>query len=102
MRRAPPWRSTPTLSKDWLSAPAGHRIVAEAALARSDFTTAISELKLASDGGEPFERTGPLLVAAYVRAGKADLADKLLTERIAKDADDAKSMILLAAVRTQG
>jgi tetratricopeptide (TPR) repeat protein len=84
------------------TAGAGHRVIAEAALARSDYPTTISELKLAEDGGQPFERTGPLLVTAYVRSGKADLADKLLAERIAKDSGDAKSMILLAAVRAQG
>jgi tetratricopeptide (TPR) repeat protein len=84
------------------TAAVAHRIIAESAMARSDFTTAISELKLAADGGEPFEKTGALLIAAYVRSGKADVADKLLTDRIAKDAGDAKSMVLLAAVRAQG
>jgi tetratricopeptide (TPR) repeat protein len=89
------------LIKSSATAAAGHRIVAEAALARSDFTGAISELKLAEDGGEPFDKTGPLLVTAYVRSGKPDVADKLLTDRIAKDASDAKAMVLLAAVRAQ-
>jgi tetratricopeptide (TPR) repeat protein len=79
----------------------GHRIIAESALARSDYATAISELKLAEAGGQPFELTGPLLVVAYVRSGKTDLANTLLTERIAKDAGDAKAMVLLAGVRAQ-
>ena len=91
-----------TLLETPATAGPGHRIIAEAALARSDYATAISELKLAEDGGEPFERTGPLLVSAYVRSGKVDVADKLLAERVAKDAGDMKSTVLLAAVRAQG
>jgi tetratricopeptide (TPR) repeat protein len=94
-----------TIAQALLQAPAtaavGHRIIAESALARRDYATAISELKLAEAGGQPFELTGPLLVAAYVRSGKADLATALLTERIAKDAGDAKSMVLLAGVEAQ-
>lgn len=90
-----------TLIETPATAAAGHRIVAEAALARSDFASAIAELKLAEDGGEPFETIGPLLVATYVRSGKAELADKLLTDRIAKDAGDSRSMVMLAAVRAQ-
>lgn len=77
----------------------GHRIIAECALARSDWATAISELKLAEAGGQPFEMTGPLLVTAYVRSGKTDLANTLLTERIAKNTGDAKSMVMLAGLR---
>jgi tetratricopeptide (TPR) repeat protein len=80
----------------------GHRIIAEAALARHDFATAIAELKLAEDGGEPFDRTGPLLVNAYLRSGKPEAADKLLAERIAKDAGDVKSLVLLAGLRDKG
>ncbi|WP_395020412.1 tetratricopeptide repeat protein [Dongia sp.] len=90
-----------TLIKDPATAAVGHRIVAMSAMARSDFATAIAELQLAADGGEPFEKTGPMLVAAYMRSGKPELAEKLLSERIAKDAGDAKSMVLLAAVRMQ-
>jgi tetratricopeptide (TPR) repeat protein len=94
-----------TIARALLETPAiaavAHRVIAESALARNDYETAIAELKLAEEGGQPFDRTGPLLVAAYMRSNKADLAEKLLTERIAKDAGDAKSMILLAGVRAQ-
>jgi tetratricopeptide (TPR) repeat protein len=77
----------------------GHRIIAEAALARRDHATAISELKLAEEGGEPFDRTGPLLISAYVLGGKPELAEKLLADRIAKDGGDSKALMLLAALR---
>ena len=94
-----------TIARTLLETPAtaavGHRIIGEAALARSDYPTAISELKAAEAGGQPFMQTGPLLVSAYLRSGKADLADTMLTERIAKDAGDARARILLAGVRAQ-
>jgi tetratricopeptide (TPR) repeat protein len=84
------------------TAAVAHRIIGEAALARSDYTTAVSELKEAEAGGQPFAVTGPLLVTAYLRSDKAADADTLLTARIAKDPGDAKAMILLAGVRAQG
>lgn len=84
------------------TAPMGHRIIGASALARSDYQSAIAELKLAEAGGQPFEATGPLLVTAYVRSGKADLAEKLLTERIAKDPGDVRAITLLAGVRNYG
>jgi len=79
----------------------GHRIIAISAMARSDYPTAIAELNQAQAAGQPFETVGPLLVSAYVRSGKTDQADAMLSDRIAKDPKDTRSLILLAAVRTQ-
>jgi tetratricopeptide (TPR) repeat protein len=95
-----------TIGQKFLDSPVtaalGHRIIGATALARNDYETAIAELKLAEAGGQPFGATGPLLIAAYVRSGKVDLAEALLTQRIAKDAGDVQAMTLLAGVRAHG
>ncbi len=79
----------------------GHRILGEAALARADFATSITELNAAQAEGIPFDNVAPMLIAAYVRAGKPDQANAALTERIAKDPSDTHSITLLAALRVQ-
>jgi tetratricopeptide (TPR) repeat protein len=89
------------LLKDPKLAGVAHRILGEAAIARTDFSTAISELNQAQAAGEDFGKVGGLLVTAYVRAGKAAEADKMLSDRIAANAKDGDAMVLLAAIRQQ-
>ena len=78
---------------------AGHRIIGEAAIARSDFQNAITELATAEGQGEPFSRVGPLMVYAYNKVGKAEEAGKILTDRMAKDPQDTTAITLLADLR---
>jgi tetratricopeptide (TPR) repeat protein len=89
------------LLKDPKLSAVGHRIVGEAALARTDYATAIAELTQAEAQGESFTAVGPMLVNAYVKAGKTAEAESLLTARIAKDPASAKPLVMLAQLREQ-
>jgi tetratricopeptide (TPR) repeat protein len=87
--------------KDAALSAVGHRIMGEAALARTDYPTAIAELTQAEAQGQPFESVGPMLVNAYVRAGKVSDAVALLTDRVSKDPSAAKPLVMLAQIRMQ-
>jgi tetratricopeptide (TPR) repeat protein len=89
------------LAKNPKTAGVAHRILGEAALARSDYAGAISELDQAQTLGQPFSRIGPALVSAYVRSGKAADADKLLNARISAGSQDVDAMVLLAELHAQ-
>jgi tetratricopeptide (TPR) repeat protein len=87
------------LAKDPKLAGMAHRILGKAALARTDYRTAITELGQAEQAGQPFADIGPVLIQAYVKAGQPEAAGDLLQKRIAADAHDTDAMILLAALR---
>jgi tetratricopeptide (TPR) repeat protein len=89
------------LAKDPKFSGAAHRILGETALARADYPGAIEELGKAQTAGEPFADVAPVLVTAYVKAGKTDDAVSLLSDRIAKQADDTASARLLASLYIQ-
>jgi tetratricopeptide (TPR) repeat protein len=89
------------LAKDPKYGGSGHRILGETALARADYAGAIDELNKAQSAGEPFSNTGPVMVAAYVKAGRMGDAVSLLSDRIAKQADDTDSARLLASLYIQ-
>jgi len=80
---------------------AGHRIIGEAALARSDFKTAIAEFNTAGTQGDQFAEVGPLLVSAYVGAGQEAEANSLLKQRIEQNPSDAEAMALLARLQVR-
>ncbi len=88
----------------------GHQILGEAALARQDFPTAITELQSAIDHGRSFSIVGPKLIEAYKRSDQpvpvartgteaTDPAEQLLLDRIAKDPKDADALALLSEQR---
>jgi tetratricopeptide (TPR) repeat protein len=88
----------------------GHQILGEAALARQDFPTAITELQSAIDHGRSFSIVGPKLMEAYKRSNEpvtaartgteeASPAEQLLLDRLAKDPKDADALALLAEQR---
>ena len=88
----------------------GHQILGEAALARQDFPTAITELQSAIDHGRSFSIVGPKLMEAYKRSDQpvpaartgteaTDPAEQLLLVRIAKDPKDADALALLSEQR---
>jgi pentatricopeptide repeat protein len=79
----------------------GHLIVAEASLARGDHATAITELKAAEAAGVPFTAVGPVLMNAYVKAGRVADAEQVLNQRIAANANDATAMSLLATLQAR-
>jgi tetratricopeptide (TPR) repeat protein len=87
--------------KDPKLAGSAHWILGEVAFARSDFTTAISELQKSNAAGQPFAKVGRVLTEAYVRAGKRNEAEKLLTDRIAANAGDTPALMLMATMRAQ-
>jgi len=89
------------LVKDPKLAGSGHRILGLTALARADYTGAIDELTKAQGAGEPFSAVAPAMVTAYVKAGKVGDAVSLLSDRIAKQADDTASARLLASLYMQ-
>lgn len=89
------------LAKDPKFGGAAHRILGEAALARADYSGAIDELNQAEGAGEPFSSVAPILVTAYIKAGKTNDAISLLSDRIAKQADDTASLRLLASLYNQ-
>jgi tetratricopeptide (TPR) repeat protein len=80
----------------------GHQIAGEAALARADYSLAVSELQKAASSGIPFADVGEPMVKAYMRAGKPAEAEKLLQDQLAKEDKDAAPLILLASIRMQG
>ncbi|MEZ5830888.1 MAG: tetratricopeptide repeat protein [Dongiaceae bacterium] len=88
----------------------GHQILGEAALARQDFPTAVTELRSAIDHGRSFSVVGPKLMEAYresehpVPASRTGSevpseGEKLLLDRIAKNPKDADALALLSAQR---
>jgi tetratricopeptide (TPR) repeat protein len=88
----------------------GHQILGEAALARQDFPTAITELRSAIDHGRSFSIVGPKLMEAYRRSNppftaartgteEPNPAEKLLIERLAKDPKDPDALALLSEQR---
>jgi tetratricopeptide (TPR) repeat protein len=88
----------------------GHQILGEAALARQDFPTAITELQSAIDHGRSFSIVGPKLIEAYKRSDQpvpvartgteaTGPAEQLLLDRIAKDPKDADALALLSEQR---
>lgn len=85
----------------------GHQILGEAALARQDFPTAITELQAAVDRGRDFSIIGPKLMEAFRRSGQpaatgdeaANQAEQLLLDRLKKDPKDADAIALLAEQR---
>ena len=88
----------------------GHQILGEAALARQDFPTAITELQSAIDHGRSFTIVGPKLMEAYKRSSEPvtaartgteapSPAEKLLLDRLAKDPKDADALALLSEQR---
>jgi tetratricopeptide (TPR) repeat protein len=90
----------------------GHQILGEAALAREDFPTAITELQSATDLGRSFSVVGPKLMEAYKRSNQPLAAartdtetigagEQVLLDRIAKDPKDADALALLADLRQQ-
>ena len=79
----------------------GHMVLGEAAFARSDYKTAISEIEQAEAQGMSFDAVGPALMNAYVKAGMTDEAEAMLNKRIAGDPSDAKAVALLATLRAQ-
>ena len=58
----------------------GHQILGEAALARQDFPTAITELQSAIDHGRSFTIVGPKLMEAYKRSSEPVTAARTGTE----------------------
>jgi tetratricopeptide (TPR) repeat protein len=85
------------------TAAAGHQILGEAAYVRKDYATAIDEFKQALSLGRDFAAIGAKLTDAQTRAGEAsgssanaDEAMKMLSDRIAKNPNDADALILLA------
>jgi tetratricopeptide (TPR) repeat protein len=90
----------------------GHQILGEAAFARQDYPTAITELRSAIDLGRSFSVVGPKLMEAYRQSNQlapaarpgnetAAAAEQLLLDRIAKDPRDADALALLADLREQ-
>lgn len=89
------------LLKNAAFAGTAHRLLGQAALARTDYKTAITEFEQAQTSGEPFAKVGSLVVTAYVRSGNAADAEKLLNDRIASNSKDVDAILLLAAMRAQ-
>jgi tetratricopeptide (TPR) repeat protein len=100
------------LAADQKTAALGHQILGEAALARQDFPTAITELQAAIDLGRSFSVVGPKLMEAYKRSNQpqpasrtgtreTSPAEKVLLDRIAKDPKDADALVLLAEIREE-
>lgn len=100
------------LAADQKTVALGHQVLGEAALARQDFPTAITELQSAIDHGRSFSIVGPKLMEAYKRANQPVTAartgtdeivpgEQLLLDRIKKDSKDADALSLLAALREQ-
>jgi len=88
------------LADDQKTVALGHQILGEAALAREDFPTAITELQSAIDHGRSFSIVGPKLMEAYRRSDQpVGAAEKLLLDRIAKDPKDADALALLSEQR---
>jgi tetratricopeptide (TPR) repeat protein len=89
------------------TAPAGHQVLGEAAFVRKDYGTAVAELKQALEMGRDFAVIGPKLTAAQAQAGGGNSQDgqeqakKLLTDRIAKNPNDADALVLLANLQQQ-
>jgi tetratricopeptide (TPR) repeat protein len=90
-----------TLVKDAKFGGPAHRILGQAALARSDYAGAIEQLSKAQAAGEPFGAVAPVLVAAYLRSGKVDDAVALLSDRIGKEPGDTNAARMLASVYMQ-
>ncbi|MDY0872565.1 tetratricopeptide repeat protein [Dongia rigui] len=85
------------------TAAAGHQVLGEAALVRKDYTTAVSELKQALAMGRDFAVIGPKLTSAQGQSDQGsgstdgqEEARKMLTDRIAKNPNDADALVLLA------
>jgi tetratricopeptide (TPR) repeat protein len=98
------------LAADQKTVALGHQILGEAALAREDFSTAITELQSAIDHGRSFSIVGPKLMEAYRRSDQpvpaartgteaVGAAEQLLLDRIAKDPKDADALALLSQQR---
>jgi len=100
------------LAAEQQTAALGHQILGEAALARQDFPTAITQLQSAIDLGRSFSVVGPKLMEAYRQSSPpaptagtgsetAGAGERLLLDRIAKDPKDADALALLADLREQ-
>lgn len=89
------------------TAAAGHQVLGEAAFVRKDYDTAITELKQALDMGRDFATIGPKLTEAQAQAGQGTgsskdsqgEAKKMLTDRLAKNPNDADALVLLASLQ---
>lgn len=108
------WDQGEVIGQDLAAADAtaalGHQILGEAALARQDFQAAITELQTSIDRGRSFSIVGPKLMEAYRRSGEPvnaartgtdapSPAERLLLDRLAKDAKDADALALLSEQR---
>jgi tetratricopeptide (TPR) repeat protein len=85
------------------TAPAGHQVLGEAALVRKDYATAVAEFKQALAMGRDFAVIGPKLTSAQGQTDQGsggtdgqEEARKMLTDRIAKNPNDADALVLLA------
>lgn len=86
-------------SKDKDNAALGNQVLAEVAMARADFTTAIDRFQDAIKEGGSFTTLGPKLTQAYVNLGRTADAEVMLKDRIHQHPDEAASYLLLASIR---